>query len=239
LFEALKEGITLKIIIDAGHGYQTAGKRSKDGMKEYEFNRKVALFIREMFQEYQQVTLHFTHSDKRDVPLKERVNLANQLNADLFVSIHANAFGSGDWNSANGIETFIYTSRPKQAFDLALQVQNQLIGRTSRKDRGVKSADYYVLRETSMTAILCECGFMTNYKEAQLLKSEAYQKLCAEAIVHGISSFYGLTRSLQSGQLNKRYSVQVGTFQVKKHADQLKKELKTKGYDAFITEDLY
>ncbi|MFC4320620.1 N-acetylmuramoyl-L-alanine amidase [Litchfieldia salsa] len=223
----------MKIIIDAGHGYQTAGKRSKNGMKEYEFNRKVAMFVQELFLDYSGLSLYFVHSDQRDIPLKERVNKANQLKADLYISIHANAFGSGEWNSANGIETFIFSSRPKEALDLAISVQKQLILKTNRKDRGVKAADYYVLRETAMTAILCECGFMTNKEEAQLLMTESYQRKCAEAIVFGVSSFYGIKKVQQ---FKARYSVQVGAFQMKKGAETLKEELISKGFDAIVIE---
>ncbi|MBD8067501.1 N-acetylmuramoyl-L-alanine amidase [Bacillus sp. PS06] len=224
----------MKIVIDAGHGYQTAGKRSKDGLREYEFNRQVAMFTKTLLEQYEKVSVFFTHSDERDVPLKERTNKANQLAADVFVSIHANAFGSGEWNSAGGIETYMYTSKPKGASELARLVQRQLCEKTKRKDRGVKTADFYVLRETKMTAILCECGFMTNYEEAQLLKSKAYQQLCAEAIVEALCSYYSISR--KSNEDPKQYAVQVGVFEEKPNAEKLIKELKSKGYDALIKE---
>jgi len=184
----------MRIVIDAGHGPETAGKCSPDGsLREYHFNSAVARYVADkLFSGYEGVEILMTHDDSRDVPLKERTDKANAWKADLFVSIHANAYGDGGWNSAQGIETFVHETRPPAAVALANAVQRQLIRATGRPDRGVKSANFHVLRETKMTAILVECGFMTNREEAELLKSDAYRRKCAEAIVAGIVETYGL-----------------------------------------------
>ena len=89
----------MKIMLNAGHGYNTPGKRSPDGMGEYEFNRAVANHAKRLLAEYKDVTVYFAHSDSRDVPLQERTNNANRLKVDVYVSIHANAAGNG-WDSA-------------------------------------------------------------------------------------------------------------------------------------------
>ncbi|OMP68273.1 N-acetylmuramoyl-L-alanine amidase [Domibacillus epiphyticus] len=175
----------MKIAIDAGHGWNTPGKRSPDGMREYEFNRETALFLRNELA----ADILFVHHDSRDVPLSERVKKANEADADLFVSIHANAFGEG-WTSAHGIETYVYTSRPPKAMKIAQSVQKELISATGRRDRGVKTADFYVLRKTKMPAILIEAGFMTNREEAALLQSVNYRKTCARAIAAGIHRIF-------------------------------------------------
>ncbi|NDI34566.1 N-acetylmuramoyl-L-alanine amidase [Chengkuizengella sediminis] len=181
-----------KIAIDAGHGPETQGKRSPDeSLKEFEFNRVVAGYAQERLLKFQGVETIFTHTDDRDVPLMERTNAANDWQADLFVSIHANAY-QDDWNEATGIETFVYKSLPTQAVKLATRVQNQLLQLTGRRDRGVKGANFHVLRETEMTAILVECEFMTNVQSCELLKSDGYRQLCAEGIVNGIVEMYGL-----------------------------------------------
>src|SRR5688500_14775917 len=107
----------MKIMVDAGHGYETAGKRTVDGMKEYEFNRAVANEIKKLLDVYENVTVQFSHSDKEDVPLSERTAKANQSSIDLFLSIHANAHGNGrEWTTAEGIETYVYLSKPKAAY---------------------------------------------------------------------------------------------------------------------------
>ena len=228
----------MKIMIDAGHGYETAGKRTVDGMKEYQFNRAVANEMKRLLKNYQQVTCLFSHSDKEDIPLKNRVAQANQTNADLFISIHANAHGNGkQWTSSSGIETYVYTSKPKKAYELALLVQEELIRKTARKDRGVKTANFFVLKETVMTAILCECGFMTNQLEANLLRTAAYQMTCAEAIVDAIASYYHLEsrkKENQPANLEVFFKVQTGAFKNRKNAEKLVRDLKQNGYEAII-----
>lgn len=175
----------MKIAIDAGHGWDTPGKRTPDGMREYEFNRETALFLREFIN----ADTLFVHHDSHDMPLVKRVQKVNQARADLYVSIHANAYGEG-WTSAHGIETYVYTSRPAVALKMAQSVQNELTAATGRRDRGVKTANFYVLRKTNMPAILIEAGFMTNREEAGLLKTTQYRKTCALAIADGIKRVF-------------------------------------------------
>lgn len=224
----------MRIMIDAGHGANTAGKRTPDGsLREFEFNSIVAELVNDRLKNYQGVETRFAHATLRDVPLRERVNAAINFRADLYVSIHANAYGEG-WNDASGIETYVAPSRPKEATALAYKVQQRLVQYTARKDRGVKTNNFYVLTETPMTAILVECGFMTNKAEATLLKTDAYRRLCADAIVSGIVAIYGL--KLKQVDVNEKglYRVQVGAFKDKSNAIKLSSELKKKGYDNYI-----
>lgn len=228
----------MKIVIDAGHGYNTAGKRSPDGLKEYEINRSIASYARNFLLTYQNINIIFTHSDLQDVALKTRIHKANTLQADCFVSIHSNAAGSGlEWHSASGIETYIYNSANQKSRSLAEKVQKNLIIATGLNNRGVKTADFYVLRETKMTAILVECGFMTNRTEEKLLKSETYRKACGEAIAKAIAEEYNLKKALAPMSNNSTtgsYKVQVGAFKSKQLADSLAQNLKKQGYEPYI-----
>ena len=188
----------MKIAIDAGHGANTPGKRTPpfpDGhiMHEHEFNYATANYVVGLLSNYEGVQVHKTYEEVRDVPLKERTDEANAWGADVFVSIHANAVGTG-WNSAHGVETFVYTTRPSEAIDLAKKVQSELVKSTDLYDRGVKDANFHVLRETHMTAILVECGFMTNRHEAELLEVASYRHKCAAAIASGIVDQYNLKK---------------------------------------------
>jgi N-acetylmuramoyl-L-alanine amidase len=224
----------MKIMLDAGHGYSTPGKRSFNGMREYEFTRKVAAFAKELLESFQNVSVYFAHSDERDVPLQERTDSANRLHVNAFVSIHGNANGT-DWNAANGMETFVYVTKPKEAWELAQKIQTHLVERTGLRNRGVKTADFHVLRETNMTAVLAECGFYTNKNEEALMKTDAFQKTCAEAIVQGISEQFNLVKNLAAQTL---FKVQAGAFSDKKNADELVLLIKAKGFNAFsYTED--
>lgn len=234
----------MKVMLDAGHGYNTPGKRSPDGMREYEFNRVVANETKAILETYKDVVIYFSHSDTKDVSLQERTDKANRLAVDCFVSIHANAYGTG-WNEVSGIETYIYTSKPKIASALADKVQKNLVVATGLQDRGVKEAGFHVLRATKMTAILVECGFMTNKEDLKLLRSNLYRKTCAEAIAKGLREQYQLqlkpkvtipTPEKKNSSL-PIYKVIAGPFTEKETAENLLMKLKEDGFQAsMVTE---
>lgn len=159
-------------------------------MKENEFNRAVADYLERELKE-QGFTPVQVAPESYDVPLNIRTKRANQYGADLYISIHANAAGTG-WGGANGIETYVHTNADIETVQMAETIQSSLISATGRKDRGVKRSDFYVLRKTQMPAVLVECGFMTNMEEALLLKSDSYRRKCAEAICKAICNIYGI-----------------------------------------------
>lgn len=185
----------VKIVLDSGHGLYTSGKRVPDGsMKEWQFNSRVVEIIIGLLKAYKDVQVLRVDdpTGKTDTPLAARTNQANDFRADAYYSIHANAYGSGGFNDARGIETFTYLNPTPQAKRLATLVNDSLVKATGLPNRGVKSANFAVLRDSKMTAILVECGFMTNKAEAELLKSEAYRQKCAKAIVQAMVTFHDL-----------------------------------------------
>lgn len=235
----------MKIMLDAGHGYNTPGKRSPDGMREYEFNRVVAQYAKQLLENHENVTVYFAHSETKDISLQERTSKANRLNVDCYVSIHANAYGTG-WNNVRGIETFVYTSRPKESTQLAQKVQSNLVIATGLPNRGVKTANFHVLRETKMAAILVECGFMTNKEEVKLLRSDIFRKTCAEAIVKGLREQYKLKLKkpveankepveVKKEPVEPNYTVQVGPIKAKEKAEELVQRLKKEGFEATLS----
>ncbi|WP_391203409.1 N-acetylmuramoyl-L-alanine amidase family protein [Psychrobacillus sp. L4] len=178
----------MKIMLDAGHGPETPGKRTPDGkMREFEFNQAVVQLMKEELQQSGVIVI-LSHIGTSDVPLNERTALANKLGVDAFISIHANAFGSS-FNDVSGIETFMYTKPSNHSKILAQNIQDSLCSTTKRNNRGVKQANFAVLRDTKMPAVLVECGFMTNRAEAALLQSAPYRSLCSRAIAHAILSW--------------------------------------------------
>jgi N-acetylmuramoyl-L-alanine amidase len=184
--------MTLKIAIDAGHGPNTPGKRSPDGMREYWFNSAVANAMKAELEKYEGVSVLFTHEDGRDVPLTERTNKANRWGADVLVSIHANAF-EGIMGGHGGIDTFVYGTSG-HSYKIAQIVQRNLIAATELRDRGVKVANFHMLRETEMPAILIEHGFMDSTTDLPYLKSDDYRKLCGEINAKSIAEYYGLKK---------------------------------------------
>lgn len=243
----------MKIMLDAGHGYNTPGKRSPDGLREYEYNRAVANYAKQLLENYKNVTVYFSHSDQQDVSLTARTDKANSLNVDIFVSIHANAFGSGGWNKVGGIETYVYPSRPPVANQLAQKIQRNLIVATGLENRGVRTADFHVLRETKMDAVLVEGGFMTNRNEVELLRSETYRRTIAEGIVKALAEQFKLQRKDNAAPVPARpsssakpapaakksglYKVQAGAFEDERHAEDLAARLKKAGFDAYIVKE--
>jgi N-acetylmuramoyl-L-alanine amidase len=185
----------MRIMLDAGHGLNTPGKRTPDdSMREFQFNSAVAEYTKELLLCYEDVTVDFAHdpSGNIDISLLARTNTANSKKVVVYVSIHGNAFGSG-WGDANGIETFIHpTNNTAISRKLANLVQKKLIAATGLRDRGVKTANFHVLRETDMPSILVEGGFMTNQTEAALMKSESYRRKSSSAIASALAEFYNL-----------------------------------------------
>jgi N-acetylmuramoyl-L-alanine amidase len=186
----------MKIVLDAGHGYHTPGKRTPDGsMREWEFNHAVAVKLKQILEQYEGVEIKFAHdpTGKVDVPRKERIKLANDWKADFYISIHANADGNGsNWTGANGIETFISNNASQVSLEIAAKIQNELIRETGRRNRGLKRADFDVITYTKMPAALVECGFMTNKEEAELLKSDTYRTKVANALAKAIIEHFKL-----------------------------------------------
>lgn len=183
---------------------ETAGKRTpilpnglksnetgKNFMHENEFNRAVVANLNNILKRCGFRTLLVAPTDE-DVPLKTRTDLANAKKADAYISIHANAFDSKfDGNDPEGIETYHYPNSV-EGKKLATLVHKHLIQGTKQKDRGVKSADFHVLRETNMVAILVEAGFMDNLYEAKLLLSDSFREEVAIEIAKGICEYFNV-----------------------------------------------
>ena len=183
------------IAIDAGHGPETAGKRSPDGaLREYQFNSAVADELEKLLAGYK-CTFFRTDEKNSDVSLQARCNEAIAKKATLLVSIHANAVGN-DWSASGGIETLIRdgdatSDRYRDDFTIATAVQRRLVEGTKLRDRQVKQRkDLYILNASRCPTILVEAGFMTNRTECNLLKSPAYRVLVAQCILKGIIDVY-------------------------------------------------
>ncbi|WP_404427325.1 N-acetylmuramoyl-L-alanine amidase [Ureibacillus chungkukjangi] len=186
----------IKLALDDGHGDNgvTPGKRTpkfSDGSFMYEnaFNKVVVKYLDKHLNRCGFDTILVAPTDA-DTPLVTRVNTANKAKVDAYISIHANA-ASGSWGSPEGVETFVGASSFSKK--LANNVHNQLIKGTSQKNRGVKDGTHlYVIRNTIAPAILVECAFMDNEREARLLLSDSFRRECALEIAKGICESFGV-----------------------------------------------
>lgn len=180
------------VCIDPGHAKSTAGKRSFDSsLMEYEFNRAVALWLKYHLERHGVKTIYScdVNTDK-DISLSERCRTANNAKADLFISIHANAYGT-TWNSANGWEIFHHKNSTKGK-QLAEAIRKTSIPFLGLRDRGIKTDDFTVLTKSSMPSVLIEHGFYTNIEECEKLKSIEFRKKCAIADAKGILNYLGI-----------------------------------------------
>ena len=180
---------TMQIAIDCGHTETTAGKRSPDGtLSEYEFNRDVGKRLEKHLKRHGLNTLLIAPIG--DDNLMERCNVANEWDADYFISIHANAYES-TWNTANGWEVFIL-SKGGQAEKLAKAIEQESCPYLGLRNRGIKTSPFAVLKYTDMPAVLVEHGFYTNTTECALLKTDEFREKCAIANAKGILKYLGI-----------------------------------------------
>ncbi|WP_367917071.1 GBS Bsp-like repeat-containing protein [Streptococcus suis] len=194
------------VYIDPGHGGVDSGA-SYGGVYEKNLALSVANKLKaNLIQLGYQVLM--TRTADYNVDFKtERSKMANQSNADLFISIHFNATGLASSN-ATGIETYWYQYDPEyqpkinavmhndptrlaESKILANQVQASLISGTGAVNRGVRRETFAVLRETAIPAILVELGFMDNPSDLQKIKQDSYQTKLANALAQGIDNWYG------------------------------------------------
>ena len=143
--------------------------------------------------EGQGIEVLMTVYDDTDVSLDERCRIANESEADIFVSIHANAFGNGEWNSANGWEIYHFEGAAL-AERLAKSIEEANFPENGLKDRGVKTANFRVIKNTYMPAVLIEHGFYTNQSEVALLKSDQWRTTVAQCDAEGIVNFLNAYR---------------------------------------------
>jgi N-acetylmuramoyl-L-alanine amidase len=217
---------SLVVIIDPGHGGKEPGAISKRGYKEKQFALSVAKKAEAALAKIPGITVVLTRTGDDSMTLSDRATLANQVGADLFISLHANAFKNRRWG---GFETFFHSleasgeearrvaskenaqdmasaetgddevsvilqdmklnERLKSSSRLAQVVQKRLAGALEFNNRGVMQADFAVLRQTRMPAILVELGFMTNPQEEQLLREPKIQEQVAIALRDAIVDY--------------------------------------------------
>ena len=193
----------MKILIDAGHGIDTPGKRSPDGLfREYLWNRQVADLILEGLVSAG-VDASLVVTETNDVTLRNRVNrvntICNRLGASnvLLVSIHANAAGNGSaWMNAKGWSC--YTSKGKTKSDQVAEClydafEAEFQDRKIRKDMSDGDRDweenFYVLQKSKCPAVLLENFFYDNREECAWMLQEETKKRIASAAVKGIIKY--------------------------------------------------
>ena len=170
-----------KIMIDAGHGGKDQGT-SAGKILEKDLNLQVAEKLAEELQKRGAAVL-LTRTDDTKIPLEERAAIANEKGAELFVSIHCN-YCEND-SSVQGLECY-YREGSDSARQLAEDVVTAVEESSIIPCRGTRTADFSVLRNTSMTAVLVEIGYLSNSSERQNLGQADYQQELIDRLTDGI-----------------------------------------------------
>lgn len=228
----------VKIAVDAGHGINTAGKRSPAGEREWSFNNKVAKALINQLNTYQkvQVVRLDDPSGKRDVPLRERTDKANKAKADILISLHHNAF-QGKWGNHGGTETYHYPNSSKGK-KLAQAIHPAVVKSYGLRDRGIKSANFHMLRESRMPAILIEGGFMDSNIDIKKLRDDKVLERAGKNIADAVAAYFKLKKKPKpKKEKGKLYKVQIGAFSSKKNAERQAAKAKKAGFDVYIVQE--
>lgn len=214
-----------KIYIDPGHNASGADTGAVGfRLKEQDITVQIGVLLRDLLIENGQTvrmsreSIYDTVAQGLSESLSARYSDANSWNSDLFISIHCNSANS----KAYGCETYYYAGS-KDGERLAKDVQRHLPEETGRTDRGVKTANFAVIKYTNMPAILVESAFIDNYDDNRFLASESGRKSVAVGIYKGICNYLGIDYNLSEGD-NELMS---------KEYDELK--LKNESQDAIIS----
>lgn len=234
------DGKMYKIAIGAGHGINSAGKRCMKALdpnetREWWLNDRVCDYIADGLSKYEGYSLLRTDDwddGKDNIDLTKRARDANAWGADIYLSIHHNAGANG--TSAGGIVVFSHPDGSSTSHAWRDELYAALIKHTGLKGNrwdGTLTADYQILRETDMPAVLLELGFMDSTVDVPIILTDDHARKCAEAIVEVLVKRGKLKKKAES---NTVYRVQVGAFGSKANAERLMAELKSKGYEAYV-----
>ena len=243
------------LALDPGHGINTAGKRcdkciDPNETREWVLNSRICNYIESYLKDYTGYSL-FRVDDitgKNDIALPTRVKMANDKGASFYLSVHANAGING--GSGGGIMSFSYNNSKTESPEWRDELYDALIKHTGLKgDRSdpTTTANFYVLRNTKMPAVLLELGYMDSKTDVPVILTEDFAKKCAKAIVEVIVRRGNLKKKATTTTTSTTntntpgatissapYRVQVGAYKNKANAINLQVELKKLGYSTII-----
>jgi N-acetylmuramoyl-L-alanine amidase len=228
-----------RIFIDLGHGGKDFGAIGND-LHEKDVVLDIGMRIKKGLSNYKDAQVLLSREKNEFLTLKERTDKANSWGADIYISIHNNSFKE---KTSKGFESFIYNGSVSSgtiAFQNVLHAEIMREMGAEIEDRGKKRANFHVLRESNMKAVLTENLFLSNASDAKLLKSSNFRQKIANGHIIGIVKFLGLQEIEQPMKKPTRerfYKVQVGAFSVETNANLLAKELRFRGYRPFVFEE--
>ena len=193
------------VAVDPGHGGWDSGAVGPSGLKEKDVNLDIAVRLKALLRSGAYGVVMTRESDIALGPdligdLSGRVDKANNAAADIFVSIHNNSFSNP---SAGGTETYYYRNSSgwynTESKLLAEFIQQSVVDRVQKYDRGAKGANFYVLRNTNMVAVLSEGLFLSNPNEEALLANPNVRQDIAQGIYDGIRNYFTVVGFVKTG----------------------------------------
>ena len=183
-----------KVLIDPGHGGYDGGTKSKNGTLEKDINLQISLKLKDILKN-KGYNVSMTREDdialanKKIEDLNLRCKMKKETDCDIFISIHQNAFKTGN---TKGLQVW-YSNNEKSknlAESIQLSVKEQLQNNNNRVAKNAKN-DYKILRDGyDGGSIIVECGFLSNYEDEQNLKNDEYHNKLVEAITIGIEKYF-------------------------------------------------
>lgn len=222
--------------IDMGHSLSGAGTGAVGIVKEVDKNREVGKKLIAMLQEKGHTVVNCTvdSASSTNAQLQGITNKANAQKLDLFVSLHLNSFNG----SAYGVETYIYNGSyagKDSNKAVAKRIQDKLVAQVGWYNRGVKEANFHVLRETVAPAVLCELGFCDSSKDMNLWNADKIAKALFEGITNTVYVAPAPpTPPANSGDAGKMFRVVCGTYANRANAVAQQEKLKKAGFDSFL-----
>lgn len=239
----------IDIVIDPGHGGKDSGAVG-NGLKEKDIVLALGLAIKKRLEANYNARVHMTRTTDVFVELEDRAAFANKLKAKLFVSIHINSAAS----LARGFETYIYnktssqkTKDAQKAITDEIYAKIKPLGSLIHGSSPYKSANYSVLRNTNMAAVLTESAYINTPADAALLKNAKFIEALVQGHVNGIAKAAGLTKKANAVVDNSpkqdapateaKYFVQLGAFTNEKNATVVENQAKKAGFEVYTKTD--
>lgn len=219
-----------RLCFDYGHGGNDPGacyNGRKESSDVLEIGKAVAKDIRR-----HGVIVDEIRTTDTTLSLQHRSNYENKNNYDYFISFHRNAFKP---EAAIGVETYTYLNQDSRSKAMADKIQAAIVN-IGFVNRGVKKANFHVLRETKAPAILIELGFIDNSKDNSLFDSKKSEiiKAISKAILAQLGVMYKEESVSNSSDAKTLYRVMAGSFSIRENADKQVQKLKAAGFDATV-----
>lgn len=182
------------VVLDPGHGGTDPGAKNK-GTNEKDLNFKIMYTLMKPYfsSNAPDIKAYWTRTTDTFITLPDRAAFAKKVGADVFISLHMNSASN---KSANGTEVYYSVSNNSKSFaglkskSMATLFKNQLIGDLNTKNRGTKTAAYYVLKHNTVPSVLIELGFLSGNVDYAKLTKASFQKKAAKSIYTGITELF-------------------------------------------------